>query len=71
MNQQQALELLLRRIITVHDALVHTAIAHAFGGAIANAFHGEPRATTDIDINRYSCPSRNSPKRCRHSRLSA
>src|SRR5206468_4298946 len=38
-------------IVRIHHALDRAAIPHAFGGAIANAFCGEPRATTDIDIN--------------------
>ncbi|MBI2761260.1 MAG: nucleotidyltransferase [Chloroflexi bacterium] len=38
-------------IVRVHHALRDGGIPHAFGGAIANAFCGLPRATTDIDIN--------------------
>ncbi len=37
------------KIIAIDRAL--EAIPHAFGGAIALAYHAEPRATIDIDIN--------------------
>lgn len=37
------------RILAVHEALVD--VPHAFGGALALAFHAEPRATRDIDLN--------------------
>lgn len=44
--------IVLRRLLAVHEALVAAALPHAFGGAIALAFHvGEPRATSDIDVN--------------------
>ena len=39
------------KLIRVHTTLEAGDIPHAFGGAIALAFYGEPRATTDIDIN--------------------
>jgi len=39
------------KLMHVQTALAAHAIPHAFGGAIALAFYGEPRATTDIDIN--------------------
>ena len=39
------------RVLTLAAALEAAAIPHAFGGAIAYNFHGEPRATHDIDIN--------------------
>lgn len=51
MNLFQSLELLFNRIVKVHEVLDRATIPHAFGGAIANAYHGRPRATTDIDIN--------------------
>lgn len=42
----------LRRLLSVHDRLDAAQLQHAFGGAIALAFHvGEPRATIDIDVN--------------------
>ena len=37
------------RIVAIDHAL--DAIPHAFGGAIALAYHAEPRATIDIDVN--------------------
>ena len=37
------------RILAVHRAL--DAVPHAFGGALALAYHAEPRATRDIDCN--------------------
>jgi hypothetical protein len=38
-------------IIVLHNRLAHDGIPHAFGGAIALAYWGVPRATVDIDIN--------------------
>ena len=38
-------------IILLHNTFVEDGIPHAFGGAIALAYSGKPRATTDIDIN--------------------
>jgi hypothetical protein len=40
-----------QHIVRVSGALRDGGIPYAFGGAIANAFCGQPRATTDIDIN--------------------
>lgn len=37
------------RIIAIHGALEE--VPHAFGGALALAYHAEPRATRDIDLN--------------------
>ncbi len=37
------------RVIAINRALC--AIPHAFGGALALAYHAEPRATRDIDCN--------------------
>ena len=39
------------KLLRVHTALSAHAIPHAFGGAIALAFYGEPRDTRDLDIN--------------------
>lgn len=39
------------RIVAVHRALEAAAVPHAFGGALALAYHAEPRATRDIDLN--------------------
>jgi hypothetical protein len=38
-------------LIVLHNRFAHDHIPHAFGGAIALAYWGVPRATTDIDIN--------------------
>ena len=41
-----------RKIVGVHTMLKSAALPHAFGGALALAFHtGEPRGTRDIDVN--------------------
>ena len=37
------------KILAIDHAL--TAVPHAFGGAISLAYHAEPRATIDIDLN--------------------
>jgi len=42
---------LAERVVEIHRGLARAGIAHAFGGAIAYAYHGEPRATRDIDLN--------------------
>jgi hypothetical protein len=43
---------LVTKIKVVHRALKQAGVPHAFGGALALAFHtGEPRATRDIDVN--------------------
>jgi hypothetical protein len=39
------------QLIAVHTAFARDAIPHAFGGAIAFAYYGQPRATRDIDVN--------------------
>lgn len=39
------------KIAVVHRSLRSAEIPHAFGGAIAVAYYGEPRMTRDIDIN--------------------
>jgi hypothetical protein len=44
---------LAERVVEIHRALDQAGIAHAFGGAIAYAYHGEPRATRDIDVNLF------------------
>lgn len=40
----------------IADALTEARIPHAFGGAIALAFHARPRATVDIDVNIFVSP---------------
>jgi hypothetical protein len=42
------------KLLATHHALEGTQIPHAFGGALALAFHGEPRATVDIDVNVFA-----------------
>jgi hypothetical protein len=43
---------LVTKIKVVHRALKQAGVPHAFGGALALAFHtGEPRAKRDIDVN--------------------
>jgi hypothetical protein len=39
------------KLIAVDEALDAAGIAHAFGGALALAYYGEPRATADVDVN--------------------
>jgi hypothetical protein len=39
------------KISLIDQALEEAAIPHAFGGALAVGYYGEPRATGDIDIN--------------------
>jgi hypothetical protein len=46
---------LVEKIVAIDDALREAAVPHAFGGALALAFHiEEPRATRDIDINVFA-----------------
>ena len=48
---------LVKQILGVHQMLDVGGVAHAFGGALALAFHvGEPRATRDIDVNMFLPP---------------
>ena len=39
------------QLLSIHSAFEKDGIPHAFGGAIAFAYYGQPRATSDIDIN--------------------
>jgi|SRR3954468_3100122 len=39
------------KVSSVGVALSEARIPHAFGGALAVAYYGEPRATGDIDVN--------------------
>jgi hypothetical protein len=39
------------KVIALSAALRSRNVAHAFGGAIALGYYGEPRATIDIDLN--------------------
>jgi Nucleotidyl transferase AbiEii toxin, Type IV TA system len=48
---------LAERVVALDASLDAASIAHAFGGALALAFHvGEPRATRDIDLNVFVVP---------------
>ena len=48
---------LAQRITALSDALDHSGLDYAFGGAIALAFCvGEPRTTRDIDVNVFVAP---------------
>ena len=48
---------LVERIVALHDALDAAGIPHAFGGALALAYHvAEVRATKDIDVNIFLTP---------------
>ncbi len=48
---------LVERIVTLHDTLDAAGVAHAFGGALALAYHvAEVRATKDIDLNIFVTP---------------
>ena len=49
------------KIVRLTDALCAADIPHAFGGALALAYHGEPRATIDIDINVFMVPESAGP----------
>jgi hypothetical protein len=44
-------ELIPDGVLDIHKALSQAEIPHAFGGAIAFAYCGIPRATHDIDVN--------------------
>ena len=50
---------LAEKVIEIHLTLDAASVAHAFGGALALAFHvEEPRATRDIDVNVFAAPER-------------
>ena len=38
-------------VLVVHDLLDRSQVPHAFGGALALAYYGQPRATLDVDLN--------------------
>ncbi|MBK5233331.1 MAG: hypothetical protein JJE13_10170 [Thermoleophilia bacterium] len=42
---------LVQKVSLAHQALKDAGIKHAFGGALALAYYGEPRVTIDIDLN--------------------
>ena len=42
--------------MAITEALDGAGVPHAFGGALALAYHAEPRATVDIDVNIFVPP---------------
>ena len=44
------------KILAIADSL--HGVPHAFGGALALAYHAEPRSTVDIDVNVFLPPDR-------------
>ncbi len=42
---------LSEKLVAIHEALDGGELPHAFGGAIALAYYGEPRVTVDVDCN--------------------
>ena len=44
------------KVILIHQSLSSRRIGHAFGGALALAYYGEPRLTIDIDLNVFVSP---------------
>jgi hypothetical protein len=49
---------LSEKILLVEEAFSRARIPHAFGGALALAYYGTPRATIDIDVNVFVPVSR-------------
>ena len=47
---------LAEKVMLLDDAFVNAEFPHAFGGAIAFAYYGEPRVTIDVDINVFVRP---------------
>lgn len=48
---------LVDKVMAIHAALDAAGLPHAIGGALALAYHGEPRTTVDIDVNVFVPPS--------------
>ena len=48
----------VEKVSAVNRALLEAEIPHAFGGALAIAYYGEPRMTSDIDVNVFVPPNR-------------
>jgi hypothetical protein len=42
---------LAQKVVELEQVLTRRRVPHAFGGALAFAYYGEPRATVDIDLN--------------------
>jgi hypothetical protein len=47
---------LVELVVAVHRSLAGAGIDHAFGGALALAYVGDPRGTIDIDVNVFVPP---------------
>ncbi|MGH2584830.1 MAG: hypothetical protein ACRDJE_07955, partial [Dehalococcoidia bacterium] len=60
-SETDPLEGLGERVLAVAAALDDAHIPHAFGGAIAYNYVGEPRATRDIDINIFLPETESAP----------
>ena len=45
---------LSEKLVAIHEAFDRDGLQHAFGGAIALAFYGEPRVTIDVDCNVFA-----------------
>ena len=54
-------ETLPQKILGLHQVLTEHNVPFGFGGAIALAYHAEPRATDDIDINILLPPDQSKP----------
>jgi hypothetical protein len=44
---------LAEKVVALERVLTRRRVPHAFGGALAFAYYGEPRATIDIDLNMF------------------
>jgi hypothetical protein len=49
---------LAEKVVLLAKVLLDAGLPHAFGGAIAFAYYGEPRVTIDVDINVFVRPER-------------
>ncbi|MEW6583747.1 MAG: hypothetical protein AB1416_13405, partial [Actinomycetota bacterium] len=49
------------KIVLLTGALRERGVPHAFGGALALAYHGEPRSTVDVDLNVFAAPAEAGP----------
>jgi hypothetical protein len=52
---------LVEKVQQLSAALTKARLPHAFGGALAFAYYGEPRATVDIDLNLFVATDRIGP----------
>lgn len=46
------------KVVTLQHALEHGHVPHAFGGALALAYHAQPRGTIEIDVNIFLPPAK-------------